>query len=128
MDLLQHFKWYQRIPLTDGVYTPGPMASEKKLRRIQLPEDLRGKSVLDIGCNGGFFAFEAERRGAAYVLALDSDAMARKKSHVVKHLLKPNVEILLLSIRELPARALGRLHVTLFPAAFHHLKEPFLPL
>src|SRR2546427_7600765 len=128
MDLLQHFKWYQRIPLTDGVYTPGPMASEKKLRRIQLPEDLRGKSVLDIGCNEGFFAFEAERRGAAYVLAIDSDAMARKKFHVVKHLLKSNVEFLLLSVSDLHERTIGRFDVTLFLSVFHHLKDPFLAL
>ena len=128
MDLLQHFKWYQRIRLTDGVYTPGPMASEKKLRRIQLPEDLRGKSVLDIGCNEGFFAFEAERRGAAYVLAIDSDAMARKKFHVVKHLLKSNVEFLLLSVSDLHERTIGRFDVTLFLSVFHHLKDPFLAL
>ena len=128
MDLLQHFKWYQRIRLTDSVYTPGPMASEKKLRRIQLPEDLRGKSVLDIGCNEGFFAFEAERRGAAYVLAIDSDVKARKKFHVVKNLLKSNVEFLLLSVSDLHERTIGRFDVTLFLSVFHHLKDPVLAL
>lgn len=33
--------------------------------------DLRGKSVLDIGAFGGWFSFEAERRGAAQVTAND---------------------------------------------------------
>src|SRR5438445_1729262 len=128
MDLLQRFKWYQRIRLTDEVYTPGSVESEKRLRRIQLPQDLRGKSVLDIGCNEGFFAFEAERRGAAYVLAIDSDVAARKKFYVVKHLLKSNVEFLLLSVSDLHERTIGRFDVTLFLSVFHHLKDPFLAL
>jgi len=87
-------------PADRGRLHAGSHGEREKLRRIQLPEDLRGKSVLDIGCNEGFFAFEAERRGAAYVLAIDSDAMARKKFHVVKHLLKSNVEFLLLSVSD----------------------------
>lgn len=127
-DLLERFKWYQRIRLADGVYTPGPMDSEEKLRLIQLPEDLRGKSVLDIGCNEGFFAFEAERRGAAYVLAVDSDARARKKFHIVKRLLKSNVEFMFLNVTDLRERTIGRFDVTLFLSVFHHLKHPFLAL
>ncbi|MCE9670741.1 DUF1698 domain-containing protein [Myxococcus stipitatus] len=38
------------------------------------PSDLRGKSVLDIGCNGGFYSIEMKRRGAARVVGIDSDA------------------------------------------------------
>src|ERR1044072_2093189 len=38
-----------------------------------LPADLRGKTVLDIGCNAFFYAIEMKRRGAARVLAIDHD-------------------------------------------------------
>jgi predicted RNA methylase len=38
-----------------------------------LPERLDGKSVLDIGCNGGFYSIEMARRGAARVLGVDHD-------------------------------------------------------
>ncbi len=46
-----------------------------KFRRFatHLPADLTGKSVLDIGCNAGFYAIEMKRRGAARVLGIDSD-------------------------------------------------------
>jgi tRNA (mo5U34)-methyltransferase len=128
MDLLQRFRWYQRIRLADGIYTPGPMDSEEKLRLIPLPENLRGKSVLDIGCNEGFFAFEAERRGAAYVLAVDSNNEARKKFHLVKRLLKSNVEFLFLDVTDLNESKIGRFDLTLFFSVFHHLKYPFLAL
>lgn len=38
-----------------------------------VPEDLTGKSVLDIGCNAGFYSFEMKRRGATRVLGIDFD-------------------------------------------------------
>ena len=38
-----------------------------------IPEDLSGKTVLDIGCNGGFYSLEMKRRGAARVVAIDHD-------------------------------------------------------
>lgn len=71
--LAAHPEWYHSIELAPGVVTPGraPLASwQTELRDLQLP-DLAGKSVLDIGAYDGFFSFEAERRGAARVVALD---------------------------------------------------------
>src|SRR5919204_3541158 len=38
-----------------------------------IPWDLRGKTVLDVGCNAGFFSIEMKRRGADRVLGIDSD-------------------------------------------------------
>lgn len=45
----------------------------KKLRALDevLPGDLSGKSVLDIGCDFGFWSFLAAERGAKRVLGLD---------------------------------------------------------
>jgi len=37
-----------------------------------VPKSLKGKTVLDIGCNAGFYAMEMKRRGADRVLGLDS--------------------------------------------------------
>src|ERR671933_1512735 len=38
-----------------------------------VPADLRGRTVLDIGCNGGFYSIEMKRRGADRVVAIDFD-------------------------------------------------------
>jgi tRNA (mo5U34)-methyltransferase len=38
-----------------------------------VPDDLEGRSVLDIGCNAGFYSFEMKRRNAGRVLGIDSD-------------------------------------------------------
>ena len=44
----------------------------RRLEFLQIPQDLTGKTVLDIGAWDGFFSFECERRGAKRVLAIDT--------------------------------------------------------
>ena len=44
----------------------------RRMRLVQIPEDLTGKTVLDMGSWDGFWAFECERRGAKRVLAIDT--------------------------------------------------------
>ena len=65
--------WWHSIDLgcrvvTPGVKCRGDMTNE--LKSLRLP-DLRGKTVLDIGPMDGFYSFEAERRGAKRVVAVD---------------------------------------------------------
>jgi tRNA (mo5U34)-methyltransferase len=66
--------WFHSIDLGGGLVTPGVKSSHElahELGRIGLPDDLGGLTVLDIGAWDGFFSFEAERRGAKRVVALD---------------------------------------------------------
>ena len=63
--------WTHILDFGNGVVTPGlwpPMS----LDEIGCPEDLHGMTVLDIGAADGGYSFQAERRGAARVLATDS--------------------------------------------------------
>ena len=69
---VEAIRWFHRIDLGHGVVTPGLDDTPAKLARLKLPESFAGKSVLDIGAWDGFFSFEAERRGASRVLAVDS--------------------------------------------------------
>lgn len=65
--------WWHSIDLGDGVVTPGVKGLDQlrgEWDALELP-DLRGRSVLDVGAWDGWFAFEAERRGASRVCALD---------------------------------------------------------
>ena len=61
--------WYHRIELTDGVVTPGWAPIDAASYRI--PDDLSGKRVLDIGAWDGYWSFEALKRGAVQVVAID---------------------------------------------------------
>lgn len=61
--------WYHRIELPGGVTTPGWAPLDVHAYRI--PERLDGKRVLDIGAWDGFWTFEALKRGARQVVAID---------------------------------------------------------
>src|SRR5713101_3793630 len=65
--------WFHSIEVGKGVTTPGKKTVEAlrdELQSLRLP-DMKGKTVLDIGTFDGFYSFEAERRGASSVTALD---------------------------------------------------------
>lgn len=66
-------KWYHKITLPDGTVTPGeePQIPEKAWEIYGLPDDLTGKTVLDVGAWDGYWTFEALKRGAKYVVAID---------------------------------------------------------
>ena len=67
---IKEIKWFHSIPIRDGIVTPGFDNSMDKLGQVCLPEDLKGKSVLDIGAWDGFFSFQAEKNGAERVCSL----------------------------------------------------------
>ena len=71
--------WFHNIDLGGGIHTApdhflGDYPRFKFARFADaLPADLTGKTVLDIGCNAGFYSVEMARRGAARVVGIDSD-------------------------------------------------------
>jgi len=65
-------QWYHRFEIVPGIFTPGklPTNAKQSFSHFQIPQDLTGKEVLEIGTWDGPIAFEAEARGAT-VTALD---------------------------------------------------------
>src|SRR5215207_8846717 len=57
-----------------------------------VPDDLTGQSVLDIGCNGGFYSFEMKRRGARRVLGVDHDEAYLRQARFARAELGLDVE------------------------------------
>ncbi|PWC27074.1 TIGR04290 family methyltransferase [Teichococcus aestuarii] len=92
-----------------------------------LPQDLSGKSVLDIGCNAGFFSIEMKRRGAACVLGVDSDPRYLDQARFAARVLGLDIEYRELSVYDVGA--LGeRFDVVLFMGVLYHLRHPLLAL
>lgn len=92
-----------------------------------IPEDLSGKTVLDIGCNGGFYSIEMKRRGARRVVAIDYDegylAQARFAAEVT------GAEIVFRQMSVYDVDQLGeRFDYVLFMGVFYHLRHPLLAL
>jgi len=92
-----------------------------------IPADLTGKSVLDIGCNGGFYSIEMKKRGAARVLGVDFDEDYLAQARFAAQVTGLDIEFRQLSVYDVGA--LGeRFDVVLFMGVLYHLRHPLLAL
>ncbi|HET9623316.1 MAG TPA: TIGR04290 family methyltransferase [Kofleriaceae bacterium] len=124
--------WFHNLVL-DGVATApehflGDFPADKFRRFAELvPADLTGKTVLDIGCNAGFYAFEMKRRGAARVVGIDSDPRYLAQARLASEVLGLEVEL-----RELDTYRVAelgeRFDLVLFMGVLYHLRHPLLAL
>lgn len=92
-----------------------------------IPEDLTGRTVLDIGCNGGFYSIEMKRRGAERVVGVDSDERYLAQARFAAEMLDADIEFSKLSVYDVAA--LGeRFDVVIFMGVLYHLRHPLLAL
>lgn len=125
--------WFHNIRL-DGIETApehflGDYPAQKFARFAHvLPDDLSGKSVLDIGCNAGFYSVEMKRRGAARVLGIDSDERYLAQARLAAEVLgQDGVEFRNCSVYDVAA--LGeRFDLVIFMGVLYHLRHPLLAL
>jgi tRNA (mo5U34)-methyltransferase len=92
-----------------------------------LPSDLRGKTVLDIGCNAGFYSIEMKRRGAQRVVGIDSDERYLAQAAFAAEVCGTDIEFSKLSVYDV-AELGERFDVVLFMGVFYHLRYPLLAL
>ncbi len=107
---------------TPGVYEPDGI-----FRRMNLPDNLDGLRVLDIGARDGFYSFEAERRGAE-VTAVDYCPADQMGFDVARDILGAKTRFIHENIYNLPALTLGRFDIVFFMDLIHHLPDPYLAL
>ncbi|MFN8483725.1 MAG: DUF1698 domain-containing protein [Anaerolineae bacterium] len=129
--------WFHRIELAPGVYTKDssiagepvdhPMPTWMLVRQA-LPDDLSGKTVLDIGCNGGFYAVEAKRRGAARVLGVDSQRREVAQARFVRRALDLDIEFERMSVYDIRPATVGQFDYVLALGLIYHLKHLILAL
>jgi len=92
-----------------------------------IPADLTGKSVLDIGCNGGFYSIEMKRRGAARVLGVDYDEDYLAQARFAAGVLGLDIEWRQLSVFDV-AILRETFDIVIFMGVFYHLRHPLLAL
>jgi 2-polyprenyl-3-methyl-5-hydroxy-6-metoxy-1,4-benzoquinol methylase len=107
-------KWFHNLNL-NGVFTApdhflGDFPNIKWQQiRSEIPDSLAGMSVLDIGCNGGFYSIEMKRRGAAYVLGIDVDDRYLNQARFAAQTLALDIDFRRCSVYELDSTAGTRL-------------------
>lgn len=126
--------WFHNLHLPDGRQTapehplgdfPGHLWRELA---PALPDDLEDWSVLDVGCNAGFYSFELARRGAR-VHAIDIDERFLRQAAWARERygLQDAVRLEQRSayrLHELP----GEYDLVLFLGVLYHLRYPLLAL
>ena len=104
---------------------------ERRLRLLQLPEDLTGWTVLDIGAWHGFFSFECERRGADRVLAVDRFAWDKfgMDGFLAEHERRGSrVEHRRADVHDLDPDEIGQFDLVLLLGVLYHLRNPLQAL
>lgn len=124
--------WFHNIDLAGVATAPGHFLGDYpaiKWRRFAhaLPADLSGRTVLDIGCNGGFYAIEMKRRNAARVLAIDIDEDYLRQARFAADVVGLDIEFAQMSVYDVAALS-ERFDVVLFLGVLYHLRHPLLAL
>lgn len=126
-------QWFHNLDL-DGVKT-APDHSLGDYPRIRwerfshaIPADLTGKSVLDIGCNAGFYSIEMKRRGAARVVAIDGDDIHLDQGRFAAEVSGySDIEFRNMSVYDVGS--LGeKFDLVIFMGVLYHLRHPLLAL
>jgi tRNA (mo5U34)-methyltransferase len=125
-------EWFQNINL-DGIPTAPhhflgdyPAVKWKSFAHA-VPRDLSGKTVLDIGCNAGFYSMEMKRRGAARVLGIDFDSVYLAQARFAAEVSCLDIEFRQMSVYDV-ASLHERFDVVLFMGVLYHLRHPLLAL
>lgn len=89
--------------------------------------DLRGRTVLDIGCNAGFFSIKMKQRGAERVVAIDTDERYLSQARFAAQVTGVDIEFHQLSVYEVGVLR-ERFDLVLFLGVLYHLRHPLLAL
>ncbi len=92
-----------------------------------IPENLNGATVLDIGCNGGFYSIQMKRRGASRVLGIDVDDRYLAQARFAAQVLELDIEFQKRSVYEVDSLA-GHFDYVLFMGVLYHLRYPLFAL
>lgn len=95
--------------------------------RNAIPENLSGKTVLDIGCNAGFYSLEMKRRGAERVLGIDTDDHYLRQARFAAEVENIDIEFRQMAVWDVAA--LGeKFDLVIFMGVLYHLRHPLLAL
>jgi tRNA (mo5U34)-methyltransferase len=95
--------------------------------RHAIPRDLQGASVLDIGCNAGFYCLEMARRGAGRIVGIDSDPRYLAQARFAAE--QAGIDLDLRRMDVYDVGALGeRFDLVIFMGVLYHLRHPLLAL
>lgn len=124
--------WHHNVELAPGVWTNPKMGNHPGARwnliEPHIPKDLRGKTVLDLGCSSGFFSAMLKKRGAERVVAVDIVDSAIREAQLLTRVMETPVEIVQQDIYEFLIENRTYFDYVIFLGVFYHLRSPLFVL
>jgi len=125
-------QWFHNLDLRGVQTAPDHFLGDYPQAKWQrfsaaIPEDLTGKSVLDVGCNAGFYSLQMKRRGAARVVAIDTDEQYLAQARFAAKVSNAEIEFRNLSVYRV-ADLREQFDLVLFMGVLYHLRHPLLAL
>lgn len=90
-----------------------------------IPRDLSGRTVLDIGCNGGFYSIKMKRRGASCVVGIDEDERYLRQARYAAETCGVDIEFRKLFNYDVGSIG-ARFGIVLFMGVLYHLRHTLL--
>jgi tRNA (mo5U34)-methyltransferase len=126
--------WYHHFELPNGVWTgtgepPAYDPVERwNLFEPHLPDDLEGKSVLDVGGNSGYFSLRMKQRGAGRCVMVEPVVEFVDQANFVFEQFGVEVDVVCEDVHAYCLTTDERFDYVLFLGLFYHLKYPVLVL
>jgi len=124
--------WFHNVRL-NGIETAPrhflgdyPRVKFERFRHV-IPEDMSGRTVLDIGCNAGFYSMEMKRRGAARVVGIDTEPLYLRQAQFCAEVTGLEIEFREMSVWDV-ARLREKFDLVIFMGVLYHLRHPLLAL
>ncbi len=124
--------WFHNLTLKGIATAPGhflgdyPAVKFASFRHA-IPQDMRGMTVLDIGCNAGFYSMEMKRRGADRVVGIDVDPRYLRQARFAAEVNDFKIEFRELAVWDV-AKLGERFDFVIFMGVLYHLRHPLLAL
>ena len=124
--------WFHNIDLYGVPTAPNHFLGDfpnVKWKHIEkaIPKNLVGASVLDIGCNGGFYSIQMKRRGAERVLGIDVDERYLNQGRFAAKTLGLDIDFERRSVYEV-AGLDEQFDFVIFMGVLYHLRYPLFAL
>ena len=125
-------RWFHNLNLNGVQTAPDHFLGDYPAAKFRsfaeaIPNDLAGRTVLDIGCNAGYYSLEMKRRGAERVVGVDFDETYLAQARFAADVLGADIEFRQLSAYDV-ASLREKFDLVLFMGVFYHLRHPLLAL
>ncbi len=126
--LIQGKYWHHEFEIIPGVRTHGAYDPAGLWDELDLPLDMSGLRLADVGASSGYFSFEARKRGAE-VVAFDFRHKDNSGFGLAQYINgMSEIEHHQINVLEITRDKFGQFDIVLALGLFYHVSDPYMAL